>query len=92
MFRARLVARLSEANKFDFSGELGGCAVQLGLSYSRDLASADDPTRGGCTGTSASCYGPAGGRPDAASDCAGGCSTLGIDEVGTNAFSSVDQT
>jgi hypothetical protein len=45
--------------QFDFSGDLGGCFVLLGLSYSRDLANADDPIRGGCAGTSASCYGPA---------------------------------
>jgi hypothetical protein len=45
--------------KFDFSGDLGGCGFQLGASFSRDLADADDPTRGACVGTSVSCYGPA---------------------------------
>ena len=45
--------------KFDFSGDLGACFFQLGASFSRDLADADDPTRGACVGTSASCYGPA---------------------------------
>jgi len=45
--------------QFDFSGTLGGCSILLGLTYSRDLASADDPARGGCVGTSASCYNPA---------------------------------
>ena len=45
--------------KFDFSGDLGGCGFQFGASFSRDLAKADDPTRGACAGTDASCYGPA---------------------------------
>jgi hypothetical protein len=45
--------------KFDFSGDLGGCGFQLGASFSRDLAKADDPTRGACAGTDSSCYGPA---------------------------------
>ena len=45
--------------KFDFSGDLGGCSFQFGAGFSRDLANADDPTRGACIGTSASCYGPA---------------------------------
>jgi len=45
--------------KFDFSGDLGGCAFQFGASFSGDLASADDPVRGACQGTSSVCYGPA---------------------------------
>ena len=45
--------------KFDFSGDLGGCSFQFGASFSRDLANADDPTRGACAGTDSSCYGPA---------------------------------
>jgi len=45
--------------KFDFLGDLGGCGFQFGASFSRDLAKADDATRGACAGTDANCYGPA---------------------------------
>lgn len=44
--------------KFDFSGTLGGCGLQLGASFSGDLSNVDDTTRGGCPGTSSTCYGP----------------------------------
>ena len=44
--------------KFDFSGDLGGCQLGLGASWSGNLASADDATRGACAGTDATCYGP----------------------------------
>jgi hypothetical protein len=44
--------------KFDFAGDLGGCQLALGASWSGNLASADDATRGGCAGTDATCYGP----------------------------------
>ena len=44
---------------FDFSGTLGGCAIQLGASFSGDAASQGNPGRGTCAGTSSSCYGPA---------------------------------
>ena len=43
--------------KFDFSGDLGGCGLALGVSFSADLTQADNPGRGACTATS--CYGPA---------------------------------
>jgi hypothetical protein len=45
--------------EFDFSGTLGGCAIQLGASFSGDAASQGNPGRGTCAGTSSSCYGPA---------------------------------
>jgi hypothetical protein len=44
--------------KFDFSGDLGGCGIQLGASFSGDLATVDDATRGACVGTDSTCYGP----------------------------------
>jgi hypothetical protein len=44
--------------KFDFSGDLGGCSLAFGASFSGDLSHADDPTRGGCPGADSSCYGP----------------------------------
>jgi hypothetical protein len=44
--------------KFDFSGDLGGCLLGFGASFSGNLATASDATRGACPGTSATCYGP----------------------------------
>ena len=44
--------------KFDFSGDLGGCQLALGASWSGNLATAADATRGGCAGTNSTCYGP----------------------------------
>jgi hypothetical protein len=43
---------------FDFSGDLGGCNLLLGMSFSADDSSTSDPTRGACMGTNAQCYGP----------------------------------
>ncbi len=43
---------------FDFSGSLGGCQIQLGVSYSGDDSHLDDPSRGGCPGADSVCYGP----------------------------------
>jgi hypothetical protein len=43
--------------QFDFSGTLGGCAMQLGASFSGD-SSQSDGTRGACSGTDSTCYGP----------------------------------
>jgi len=43
---------------FDFSGDLGGCNLLLGVSFSADDSSTSDPTRGACMGTNAQCYGP----------------------------------
>jgi hypothetical protein len=45
--------------QFDFSGDLGGCALALGASFSGDLSSAGNPGRGSCAGSSSTCYGPA---------------------------------
>jgi len=42
--------------KFDFSGDLGGCGLALGASFSGDLTPAANPGRGTCT--AANCYGP----------------------------------
>jgi len=43
--------------QFDFSGDLGGCNLQVGMSFSGDDSTGSDP-RGGCSGTSSTCYGP----------------------------------
>ena len=43
--------------QFDFSGTLGGCAIQLGASFSGDASSSGNPGRGTCAGTSSTCYG-----------------------------------
>ena len=43
--------------QFDFSGTLGGCAIQLGASFSGDASSQGNPGRGTCAGTSSTCYG-----------------------------------
>jgi hypothetical protein len=44
--------------KFDFSGDLGGCALFFGASFSGDLSHADGPTMGSCAGDDSECYGP----------------------------------
>jgi|GEM_PF-1530402 len=44
--------------QFDFAGDLGGCALAFGASFSGDLSHADEPGRGSCPGTSGTCYGP----------------------------------
>jgi hypothetical protein len=45
--------------EFEFSGTLGGCAMQVGIGFSGD-SSKNDPgnTRGGCDGTDSTCYPP----------------------------------
>jgi hypothetical protein len=43
--------------QFDFSGTLGGCNMQVGISFSAD-SSTSDGTRGSCAGTDSMCYGP----------------------------------
>ena len=44
--------------QFDFAGDLGGCALAFGASFSGDTTSADAPGRGSCPGTDSTCYGP----------------------------------
>jgi hypothetical protein len=44
--------------QFDFSGDLGGCALSFGASFSGDLSNADAPTMGSCPGDDSQCYGP----------------------------------
>ena len=44
--------------KFDFAGDLGGCSLSFGASFSGDLSHADDATRGVCLGADSNCYGP----------------------------------
>jgi hypothetical protein len=44
--------------QFDFAGDLGGCKLSVGTSFSADLSHADDSARGACSGTDSSCYGP----------------------------------
>jgi len=43
--------------QFDFSGTLGGCALQLGIGFSGD-SSTTDGTRGACTAPAGMCYPP----------------------------------
>jgi hypothetical protein len=43
--------------KFDFSGDLGGCSLALGVSFFDDL-SGENGAKGGCPGPSSTCYGP----------------------------------
>ncbi|HVT10111.1 MAG TPA: hypothetical protein VHO67_21770 [Polyangia bacterium] len=44
--------------QFEFSGSLGSCALAFGANFSGDTFDGDDPSRGGCQGSEASCYGP----------------------------------
>jgi hypothetical protein len=44
--------------QFDFSGDLGGCRLGVGIAFSGNLSSMDDATRGACAGTDATCYAP----------------------------------
>jgi hypothetical protein len=43
--------------QFDFTGDLGGCGLSVGTSFSADLSHASD-ARGACPGTDSNCYGP----------------------------------
>jgi hypothetical protein len=44
--------------QFDFSGDLGGCLLGIGIAFSANLSSMDDATRGACAGTDSTCYAP----------------------------------
>jgi hypothetical protein len=44
--------------KFDFSGDLGGCALSFGASASADLSHADVPKMGSCPADDSQCYAP----------------------------------
>ena len=44
--------------KFDFAGDLGGCALALGSASSGDLDSVVNPGRGACSPAVSACYGP----------------------------------
>ena len=44
--------------KFDFAGTLGSCLLKVGISFSGDVPSRDDPVRGACAVAASSCYGP----------------------------------
>jgi hypothetical protein len=44
--------------RFDFAGDLGGCALALGSASSGDLDSVVNPGRGGCSAAAGPCYGP----------------------------------
>ncbi len=44
--------------EFDFSGDLGGCLLGFGASFSGDQSHADDAQKGGCAGSDSQCYGP----------------------------------
>ena len=43
---------------FDFSGDLGGCALAFGANFSNDATSAGNPNRGSCPYGDSSCYSP----------------------------------
>lgn len=43
---------------FDFSGDLGGCNLLAGISFSSDDSSTNDPARGACIGSNSQCFGP----------------------------------
>ena len=44
--------------RFDFQGDLGGCALAFGSSFSGDTSLSDDPARGTCAGTESTCFPP----------------------------------
>jgi hypothetical protein len=44
--------------QFDFAGDLGGCALSFGASFSGDTSTAEAPGQGSCPGTESTCYGP----------------------------------
>jgi hypothetical protein len=44
--------------KFDFAGDLGGCALALGAQPSEDVSTNNDPVRGTCQSLGGACYGP----------------------------------
>ncbi len=44
--------------QFDFAGDLGGCALAFGASFSGDTTTTDAPEQGSCPGTDSTCYGP----------------------------------
>ncbi len=44
--------------QFDFAGDLGGCALAFGASFSGDTTTTDAPGQGSCPGTESTCYGP----------------------------------
>jgi hypothetical protein len=43
--------------KFDLEGDLGGCSLALGATATGDITPSEDSQRGGCSGTSSTCYG-----------------------------------
>ena len=45
--------------QFDLSGDLGGCSLSFGVSFSEDVAVQNDPLRGTCTAGVSACYPPA---------------------------------
>jgi hypothetical protein len=51
-------ARAYTGVQFDFTGDLGGCQLSVGTSFSADLSHVDDAVRGACSGTDSNCYGP----------------------------------
>jgi hypothetical protein len=44
--------------RFDFAGDLGGCALAFGASFSGDTSPTEAPGQGSCPGTDSTCYGP----------------------------------
>jgi hypothetical protein len=44
--------------KFDFSGNLDGCALAFGSNFSGDASQQDDPARGACAFSNSICYPP----------------------------------
>jgi hypothetical protein len=60
---------------FDFSGQLGGCQLGLGISFSDDQSTKNDAMRGSCPPTAANCYGPSADVTAKAMAVDGGAST-----------------
>jgi hypothetical protein len=44
--------------KFDYSGDVGDCALAFGDNYSGNASTMDDPARGACPMSNAACYPP----------------------------------
>ncbi len=53
--------------EFDFAGDLGGCTLNVGLTFSGDLSPSSDAVRGACQGSGSTCFGPVANETSAAS-------------------------
>jgi hypothetical protein len=79
--------------KFDFAGDLGGCQLNVGVTFSGDLPPSQDAIRGACTAASASCYGPVANETAAAMAATSSAPTLQVPFAGMSGGSpTVDPT